>query len=239
MRYLSMFALGDQAVSVKLGEQPSPETSRSIRTLQSYLEEHPLPGMIEAVPGLTTIAIYYDPIEVARAAIISDDSTPYHQICMYLERALALIDDEIVLPSRIVEIPVCYGDHYGPDLVEVVKINRLTVEEVIKLHSQVDYTVAILGFSPGFPYLEGMDHRISAPRRASPRIQIATGSVGIAGRQTGVYPIATPGGWNVIGRTPLRLFLPEQQPPTLLRAGDVVRFQPITEAEYLELEGSV
>ena len=121
---------------------------------------------------------------------------------------------------------------WGPDVDVVAAHNRLTPEEIIRIHTSVEYLVYMIGFAPGFPYLGGMPERIATPRRESPRVSIPAGSVGIAGQQTGVYPIATPGGWQIIGRTPLRLFQPEQEQPTLLQAGDRVRFRQITEAEY-------
>ena len=127
---------------------------------------------------------------------------------------------------------MCYGGEYGPDLEEVARHNGLSVDEVIALHSGGEYLVYMIGFAPGFPYLGGMSERIAMPRRSSPRAQIPVGSVGIAGMQTGVYPIETPGGWQLIGRTPLALFRPEENPPSLLQAGNKVRFRPISADEF-------
>ena len=136
----------------------------------------------------------------------------------------------------VVEIPVCYGEEYGPDLLEVAQHCSLTPEEVIARHTAPTYRIYMLGFTPGFPYLGGMDPSIAAPRRKEPRIHIPAGSVGIAGEQTGVYPIVSPGGWQLIGRTPLRLFDPQREQPILLSAGAGIRFVPIDEETFRKME---
>ena len=155
-----------------------------------------------------------------------------------LQTTLLNLRDESLKDQRTVEIPVCYGGDYGPDLEFVAQHNSLTEEKVVAIHSAADYLVYMIGFAPGFPYLGGMSEQIAAPRRESPRLQIPAGSVGIAGAQTGVYPIETPGGWQLIGRTPLELFRPTEDPPTRLRAGDIVRFRPITSEEFDRLRMS-
>jgi inhibitor of KinA len=134
--------------------------------------------------------------------------------------------------QRFVEIPVCYGGEYGPDLEAVAEYHHLSTSEVVEIHSKEEYLVYMIGFAPGFPYLGGMSEEIATPRRHSPRLSIPEGSVGIAGMQTGVYPISTPGGWQLIGRTPLELFCPNENPPTLLQSGDIVKFVPISLEEY-------
>lgn len=135
-------------------------------------------------------------------------------------------------PSRTVVIPVCYGGEFGPDLEEVARFHGMTEDEVIAIHAQGRYRVYMIGFAPGFAYLGGLSPEIATPRRATPRTHVPAGSVGIAGNQTGVYPLATPGGWQIIGRTPLALFRPHHEEPSLLRAGDIVQFCPITEEQY-------
>ena len=141
---------------------------------------------------------------------------------------LPTIDEKV----RIVKIPVCYGGKFGPDLHYVAEYNKISVDRVIELHSNNDYIVYMIGFAPGFPYLGGMSKEIAAPRCKSPRKSVSKGSVGIAGMQTGVYPISTPGGWRIIGNTPKVLFSPSKCPPSILRSGDVVRFYPISPDEY-------
>jgi inhibitor of KinA len=136
--------------------------------------------------------------------------------------------------ARLVELPVCYDIEFGPDLDDVARWTGLAVDDVIKLHSGAEYLVCLIGFAPGFPYLSGMPPQLATPRLETPRISVPAGSVGIAGEQTGVYPLATPGGWRIIGRTPCALFSPDWRPPSLLTAGDVVRFRPIDRQEFLE-----
>jgi inhibitor of KinA len=138
--------------------------------------------------------------------------------------------------SRVVEIPVHYGGESGPDLDIVAKHNGLTPEEVVAIHSNGHYFVNMIGFAPGFPYIGGMSEKIATPRKSSPRLKIPAGSVGIAGKQTGIYPIETPGGWQIIGKTPLQLFRPDHDPPSLLKAGDKICFKPITLKEFREWE---
>ena len=133
---------------------------------------------------------------------------------------------------QVVEIPVVYGGVYGPDLEEVAEKHGMTAEEVIRLHSAPEYPVYMLGFVAGFPYLGGMDERLATPRKKSPRLKIAAGSVGIAGGQTGIYSVESPGGWQIIGRTPLKLYDADSENPVLLAAGSYVKFKPVSEAEY-------
>ncbi len=139
-------------------------------------------------------------------------------------------------PPRVVSIPVCYGGDFGPDLEYVAHHNNISPQEVIEIHSGNEYSVYMIGFSPGFPYLGGMSEKISAPRRSSPRLIIPAGSVGIAGKQTGIYPIETPGGWQIIGRTPIKLFRPDEESPSLLQAGDKIKFTPISYPEFMKWE---
>jgi inhibitor of KinA len=149
-----------------------------------------------------------------------------------LKTELEQMEHTAAMNERNIVIPVCYGGEFGPDLKEVAQYHGLTEEEVIHIHSHGEYKVYMIGFVPGFAYLGGLSPKIATPRRTTPRTMIPTGSVGIAGGQTGIYPLATPGGWQIIGRTPLSLFRPNHRQPSLLRAGDIVRFQPITEKEY-------
>ena len=167
---------------------------------------------------------------------------PYiHPSVTMKERMAAYIRSaEMTEPAspRQVEIPVCYGGVYGPDLAYVAEYHHMTEEEVVKIHTGPEYLVYMLGFCPGFPYMGGMDTRIATPRRASPRLAIPAGSIGIAGEQTGGYPLSTPGGWQLIGRTPVDMFRPDnQEEPTLLRAGDHVHFRAVTEEEYRKIRG--
>ena len=216
--------LGDAAIVVKFGDTIDRELHRKVQALENYFAHHSLRGMIEHVPAYSTVTIYYDPMQRL-----------FHDLDQELRGVIAELAEAPQADPRIVEIPVNYGGDVGPDLEFVARHNSLKPDDVIQIHSTPDYIVYMIGFAPGFPYLGGMSQRIAAPRRDSPRLQIPVGSVGIAGSQTGVYPIETPGGWQLIGRTPIELFRPREFPPTLLRAGDVVRFRPITIEEYSSL----
>ena len=217
-------ALGDRALVLHLGGRIDPPTFRAIRSLSRRLADQPPAGMLECVPAFTTLAIYYDPLRTSQTELIS-----------LVSKLIDTPDSTIETQPRLVEIPVCYGGEYGSDLDFVGQHASLTAPEVIEVHSAADYLVHMIGFAPGFPYLGGMSSKIAVPRRASPRLKIPPGSVGIAGDQTGIYPLETPGGWQLIGRTPLALFLPERDPPTLLQAGDIVRFRPITPEQFRQL----
>lgn len=230
--------LGDSAAVVILGDSISPQIHRRVRALCSHLERHPFAGLTELVPSFTSVAVYYDGLAVLKAYpdVIrpGGEHYPFPLVAERLAEMLRLVKDKAAPPPRTVRIPVYYGGEAGPDLEFVAGHNHLTPQEVIRLHSSVDYLVYMLGFAPGFPYLGGLPAAISTPRRESPRLAIPAGSVGIAGDQTGVYPLETPGGWQLIGRTPLALFKPEGVPPTLLQAGDTVRFYPISRREFTE-----
>ena len=216
--------LGDGALIIRLGNTIHPAVQRRIRELLSDLVRRRIPGIVEIVPAYTTVAIYYDILEWSFCNL-------KHELCELISHREEAPDVDL----RLVEIPVCYGGEFGPDLEFVAQYNSLTPDDVIEIHSSADYLVYMIGFAPGFPYLGGMSDRIATPRRDSPRLKIPAGSVGIAGRQTGVYPIETPGGWQLIGRTPIELFCPKVDPPTLVHAGDKIRFKPIPQHEFAEM----
>lgn len=236
---VQILPLGDAAVLVQFASvgNESAEIYQLVQAFASHIEQHPFPGMIEFVPAFTSVAIYYDPVTVKQVSSQRPESTAYEIVLNNVRGLLAGHTSQLEVHARLIEIPVCYGGEYGPDLEEVAKYHQITPEEVIRIHTSAMYKVFMIGFAPGFPYLGGMSAELATPRRASPRLQIPVGSVGIGGEQTGVYPIETPGGWQLIGRTPLALFRPKQNPPSYLQAGDTVRFRPITKQEYLEWEG--
>ncbi|MFC5447551.1 5-oxoprolinase subunit PxpB [Paenibacillus aestuarii] len=236
LRDVEMSPLGDSAIIVRLGEQADLDTNTKVRMVADYLEQHPFVGMIEYIPAFTSVTVVYDPVQIFmsenKKPHAGEFRYPYDYVEQQLRQILASIREAAAATPRIVEIPVCYGGEFGVDLAYVASLNGLSEDEVIEIHASGEYLVYMLGFAPGFPYLGGMDKRIAAPRKMTPRLAIPAGTVGIAGEQTGVYPIETPGGWQLIGRTPLSLFLPKQQPPTLLEAGNRIRFYPITRREY-------
>ncbi|WP_458122501.1 5-oxoprolinase subunit PxpB [Paenibacillus sp. Z6-24] len=228
--------LGDSAVLIEFGSGVQEDTLAVIQTVARQIEEDPFPGWIECVPSYTTLAVYYD-LAVLSLMSHSGDIGVYEKVSQLVEqRLLAAVTAEVDQDSTIVEIPVCYGGEYGPDLDGIAAANGLTAAEVIHIHAGAEYTVYAIGFAPGFPYLGGMPPQIAAPRKATPRLTIPAGSVGIAGTQTGIYPLETPGGWQLIGRTPIRLFRPEGSPPSLLESGHRVRFRPITAEQYVRLQ---
>ena len=214
---------------VEFGKDINEDINRKVRMFCRYLEEYPFKGVIEYVPAFTSVSIIYNPLEL-------NSEAPYDEVKIIIEEIVSKVDFSLINEEHIVNIPVCYGGEFGPDIEYVAQINKLTVEEVIKIHSAGKYLVYMIGFAPGFPYLGGMNEKIAAPRRESPRTAIPEGSVGIAGMQTGVYPIETPGGWQLIGRTPIKMFKLDKQPQSILKAGDIAKFYPISYEEYLRLK---
>lgn len=223
---MQMIPLGDSAVIIQFDNRITLDVHRKVNALTARLEETGLPGMLEYVPAFTSVTVYYDPLQLT-----------FNEACTALKPIVSNADEAMANTPRTVEIPVCYGGELGPDLPFVAEHNGLTIDEVIHIHSKGDYLVYMIGFAPGFPYLGGMSERIGTPRRKVPRLSIPAGTIGIAGMQTGIYPIETPGGWQMIGRTPLALFRPDYQTPSLLQAGDTVRFRPISRREFDECKG--
>ncbi|MFC4103092.1 5-oxoprolinase subunit PxpB [Paenibacillus xanthanilyticus] len=226
--------LGDSAAIARFGETIDPQAHRRVIGLAEQLDHSPVPGMTDVVPAFASLTVHYDPI--ALHALHGPDVREAGGSFAYVSRCLAeriqAGGHAAAWQSRIVEIPVCYGGDLGPDLGEVAAHCGITEEEVVAIHAAGDYTAYMIGFAPGFPYLGGLSDRIATPRRATPRLAIPAGSVAIGGGQTGVYPLATPGGWRIIGRTPIRLFRPEDPIPSFLRAGDRVRFRPMKREAY-------
>ncbi|MFP3888234.1 5-oxoprolinase subunit PxpB [Priestia filamentosa] len=231
--------LGDSAIVVTFGERIDYEIHKKIKMFMDTLEAHPFQGFIECVPAFTNVTIFYEPLQVIKVnkkRTIKNFISPFEIVSTLIKEKLNEVSKEGDLKHRQVSIPVCYGGDYGPDLDHVAKYNNLTKEEVIHIHSNGEYLAYMIGFAPGFPFLGGLSEKVATPRRSSPRASIPAGSVGIAGMQTGVYPISTPGGWQLIGQTPIQLFLPNQNPPSLLQAGDRVKFVSISQEEYEEIK---
>lgn len=214
--------VGDRAISIDFGQVIDPTINRHIRQTIERIKELQLDGIIELVPTYCALLVEYD------AMLYS-----YSEICNIieptLEEGMANTTNELV---TVVEVPTVYGGEFGPDLRFVASHNHLSEDEVISIHSGTDYLVYMLGFIPGFTYLGGMDPRIATPRLSSPRTLIPAGSVGIAGEQTGTYPSDSPGGWQIIGRTPVTMYDMSKAQAALLKAGDYVRYVPIDESEF-------
>ncbi|HEX8361636.1 MAG TPA: 5-oxoprolinase subunit PxpB [Longimicrobium sp.] len=223
--------VGDCAVQVVLGDVPDETTRRRIAAAGTRLRAAGLPEVVEVVPGFTSITIHYDPIQVTKR------TSSVRWVGRSLLRLLADLDESAGDEGRVVEIPVCYGGEFGPDLEAVAALHGIAADEVVRLHAAGEYRVHLVGFVPGFPYLGGLHPQLHTPRRETPRTSVPRGSVGIGGAQTGIYPVESPGGWQLIGRTPLRLFDAQGDPPALLRAGDRVRFRAVDEAAFRALEG--
>lgn len=229
-------ALGDRAIVVRLGESMDDTTHRRVRAAWSRLEARPVRGMVEAVPGFTGVTVHYEPAAFPPGRL-GEMPQPYATLQAELAAALGDLDEDELPATRTVEIEVCYGGEAGPDLDDLARYHRISAEEVVRIHLAGDYRVHLIGFAPGFPYLGGLDPRLATPRRATPRPRVPASSVAIGGEQTGIYPVESPGGWHLIGRTPRRLFLPDAAPPTLLGMGDRVRFRRISAEELRALEG--
>lgn len=227
--------LGETALTVQFGTKISSSSNQKVMALGKKLQLESFPGFIEYTPAFSSLTVFYDPFAVKKA-YIEQEKSPFFIVSAIVERMILTLVETKNNDSRTVEIPVCYGGDFGPDLEFVAAHNQLSVHEVIQLHAAAEYPVYMIGFAPGFPYLGGLSEKLASPRRSSPRASIPAGSVGIAGTQTGVYPISTPGGWQVIGRTPMALFQPDQEQPSVLAAGDTVKFIPITKEEYKQYQ---
>jgi inhibitor of KinA len=216
------------AVVATLGSGIDPDTLASVLGLAEAIEAARRPGITDVVPAYSTVTAFYDP------ALFSDGAVePYDAVCRFLEGCLAAAAPAMrPSPGRLVEIPACYGGDFGPDIADVAAHAGLGSGEVASLHAGATYLVHAIGFTPGFPYLGGLPEKLRTPRRATPRQRVPAGSVAIGGSQTGVYPVDSPGGWHIIGRTPAALFRPHQSPAALLRPGDRVRFKVISAAEF-------
>ena len=217
--------LGDSALTITFGDDIGEATHQHVRRLSAQLARTTVDGMVEYIPAFTSVTVIYDPGRRAFGDFRGDMEQLLHD----------LHDPTELVAGDLIEVPVCYGVECGPDLAHVASHNGLRPEDVIELHCEPDYLVYMIGFVPGFPYLGGMSERIATPRRETPRESIPAGSVGIAGTQAGIYPLATPGGWQLIGRTALRLFRPESERPSLLAAGDRVRFSAVSHDDYERL----
>jgi inhibitor of KinA len=220
--------LGDSAVVATLGPGIDPETLALVLALSEAVGAARGRGIVDVVPAYSTVTVFYDPAQFAAPA-----GGAYGQVCQFVESCAPRPGGPAPRAApRLVEIPVCYGGELGPDLGTVAERAGLGGAEAAALHAGADYLVYAIGFTPGFPYLGGLPAGLHTPRRATPRPRVAAGSVGIGGAQTGVYPLASPGGWQIIGRTPLALFRPAENPASLLGPGDRVRFRAISQAEF-------
>lgn len=229
MRRPDFEPLGDQTLLLRWGDSIDIAVNRQVHAVVGKLRDSAPPWLIDCVPAYASLAIFFD-----ITALPESDPTKVVRefLSAMLDQSESSTDSA---ESRLVEIAVCYGGDHGPDLEDVADRCGLTTAQVVEKHSQTDYVVAMLGFSPGFPYLLGLDATLAVPRLATPRTHVPAGSIGIGGAQTGIYPNEGPGGWRLIGQTPHRLFDARRDPPTLLLPGDRVRFLPIDAARFQSL----
>ena len=222
---------GDRALVVEFGDKIEEQVNSKIRSLTVAIEQEGIIGINETIPTYRSLMVIYDPMIMELTELIS------------VLKSIISRMHELKLPeAKVIEIPTLYGGEYGPDIEFVADHNNISIDEVIKIHTDMEYLIYMIGFTPGFPYLGGMSDKIEAPRLQNPRTKIPAQSVGIAGKQTGIYPVESPGGWQLIGRTPVKLYDPCRAEPVLLNAGDYIKFVQIDENEYknieaLELEG--
>lgn len=224
-RYLTS---GERALVVEFGNNISEEINSKVRSMMIAVDRESIEGIIEVTPTYRSLMIHYDPLKLSYSDLLTHLKS--------LENKLK--DIHIPLPE-IIEIPVLYGGENGPDIINVSKHNNISTQEVVDIHSSKEYLVYMLGFTPGFPYLGGMDEKIATPRLGTPRTKITSGSVGIAGSQTGIYPVDSPGGWQIIGKTPLNLYDALRNPPILLNQGNYIKFVPVNLSQYNEIEKAV
>ena len=217
-----IFPLGDASLTVEFGNEISAELNNRAINLAGFFDKNPFPGFVEIVPAYASLSVFYD-VSIVRKNF-PDFPTAFEAIKNFTENALQNLDDLEENKPRFIEIPVCFDAEYALDLDSVAALNSLSAGEVIKIFLAVTYRVYMLGFLPGFAYMGEVDKRIAAPRKTAPRLKVPKGSVGIAGRQTGIYSLESPGGWQIIGKTNVELFTPEAESPTFLQAGDSVKF---------------
>jgi inhibitor of KinA len=207
--------LGDSALLIQLGDKIDPAINQQVHTLDAQLQTKQIRGILELVPSYCTLLVHYDPLILTFA-----------QVADWVQDGMTRMRDSLHRTPRRIEVPVHYGGASGPDLEAVAAAKGISTADVIRIHSECEYAVYMMGFTPGFPYMGKLDERLIMPRLGTPRTKVRAGSVAIAGEQTGIYPLESPGGWHLIGWTPLPLFDPTSETPFLFAPGDVVKFVP-------------
>lgn len=223
-----IYPLGDAAITIDFGNRIDRDINREVIARFNDWRQHPLSCMIEAIPAYSSLSMHYD---ITLAKKKAGTLTAFEWIKKQVEERLAQPVGTDAMQDRLLKIPVCYEKEFGMDLLRLSGAKNISVKEVIALHTAVTYKVFMLGFLPGFAYMGEVDEKIAMPRKTQP-VNIAAGSVGIAGKQTGIYPLASPGGWQIIGRTPIKLFDRDKEEPTLFKAGDSVQFYSISKDEF-------
>ncbi|OZM58301.1 hypothetical protein CIB95_01645 [Lottiidibacillus patelloidae] len=234
MKGFNAYPLGDSAITIEFGKTPSQQVLSKVKQFSQSLQLAKLAWIIEWTTAYTTVTIYCDIAKVN--SIKKDNEDIFTFVIEKLSRIQStIINDESILNKQI-EIPVCYDDEFALDLEEVAKLSNLSKDDVIAFHTNAIYQVAMVGFLPGFPFLQGLPSQLTAPRKKTPRLKVLGGSVAVAGKQTGIYPSDSPGGWQIIGRTPLKFFRRHNANPSLLKAGDTVCFKRISKEQFYLLD---
>lgn len=224
-----IFPLGDTGLVIDFGNIIDESINKLVHAVFYQLQKDPIQGMIEAVPAYSSLTIYYDVLFIRKK--IGGPGTAFDWISEKVKEYLSRERIEVEDSGTLIRIPVCYDKEYGTDLDFIALLNQITIDEIVHQHTSAIYRVYMLGFLPGFAYMGLVDEKIAAPRKQFPA-PVEAGSIGIAGRQTGIYPLRSPGGWQIVGRTPLNLFDKEKENPTLFKSGDTVQFYSITKDEF-------
>jgi len=236
----SIYPLGDSAITIDLGNSIDEQLNRQALAIHDWLQAHRFPGLVDIIIAYSSVSVLYDPT-IVRASKVNCPHGAYNWLKGLLERAVGEVMGVDARASSVkghsFRIPVCYGGEYGPDLEWVARQKELSAEEVIRIHHSGSYRIYMVGFLPGFPYMGRTDSRLEIPRKDRP-VPVMGGGVGIAGIQTGIYPLSSPGGWQIVGRTPVRLFDWQADPPIRFQCGDQVEFYPISREEFLRWENT-
>jgi inhibitor of KinA len=230
MNEFAIFSLGDQAVTISFGNSIDDEKHEQVVSLKNWIAQNKFHGLLDVVVAYNSLTVIYD-LFVVKSHV---KATAFEFVKSFIEKGVDESSSGIIASGKQIRIPVCYDEELAPDMVYLCDARKLTKEEVIEIHSGKKYKVYMVGFLPGFAYMAEVDSRITVPRKQKPREKVDAGSVGIAGTQTGIYPVSSPGGWQIIGRTPKKIFDRERDVPVLLEAGDVVEFFPISKKEFAE-----
>ncbi len=228
-----IYPCGDHAVTIELGDKVDAVINQKIIALFAYLKKQQIKGVKDIIPAYHTVTIVYDVVLLKKQAA---DITVYEMICEHIEKAIDSFATEPPTTARLMRIPVCYDLLLAPDIKSLAALHEISIDDVIRLHTGKTYRVYMIGFLPGFAYMGTVDDKINTPRKPQPRTSVPAGSVGIAGAQTGIYPFDSPGGWQLIGQTPVQLFSVTKEEPCYLQPGDDIAFYsiPITEFEKLK-----
>lgn len=228
-----MYSVGETAICAEWGNQIDESIHFKVMAAYEDLISDPFEGFVEAVPSYTSLTVFYDLTEIKKS---SGEKPGFEFIKNILTLRFENLKPAKKIISREIVVPVCYDPEFGIDLAEISAMKKMSTEEIIRLHTERKYRVFMIGFLPGFPYLGKVDGKIAVPRKSTPRIHVEAGSVGIAGNQTGIYPFHSPGGWQIIGRTPLKLFDVNKNPASLFQVGDEVRFEKVSRKDFDSLK---